>query len=169
MLPRGRVILIVALGLTSPVIADTQPVASTTVAATPSTEPHHALYVELLGKGGLWGAGYDYQLSRRFAIGAVGSYYVLGGDRYLTFAPYLAAYPVSGGKHRWFVQLGPQVVHRTTPSPVPEWDGMTSTGFAGELSSGYEYRNGVLFRAYAMASMGDRFTPGLGISLGVSR
>ena len=169
MSPRGRVFSLVALALATPVAADPQPATSTTAAVTVTAEPHHAVYLELLGKGGLWGAGYDYQLSRRFAVGGVASYYVLGGDRYLTFSPYLAAYPVLRDAHRWFVQLGPQVVRRTTPSPVPEWDGMSTTAFAGELSSGYEYRRGVLVRVYAMASVGDRFTPGIGVSLGWSR
>jgi hypothetical protein len=134
-----------------------------------AAEPKHTLYVEALGKGGLWGAGYDYQLSKRFAAGAVGSFYMLGGDQFLTFSPYIAAYPAIHGAHRWFVQLGPQIVHRSTPSPVKEWDGMSTTGVAGELSSGYEYRRGVLVRVYAMASYGVHFAPGIGISLGWSR
>ncbi len=166
---RGRVVVIIALSLSAPVAADPQPAATATAAVTPTAEPRHALFVELLGKGGLWGAGYEYQFAHRFAAGGVASYYVLGGDRYLTFSPYLAAYPVIHDAHRWFVQLGPQVVRRTTPSPVPEWNGMSSTAFAGELSSGYEYRRGVLLRVYAMAAVGDRFTPGVGVSLGWSR
>ena len=125
----------------------------------------HAVYAELFGKGGLWGFGYDAQLTRRVAIGAVASYYVLGGDRYTTLSPYVAAYPI-GERHRWFIQLGPQFVRRSTPSPVPEWDGMSENALGGELSSGYEYRNSVLVRIYAMAAVGDRFVPWLGASLG---
>ena len=166
---RGRLFFFVVLAISSPVNADPQPAATATAAVAPTSEPRHALYVELLGKGGLWGAGYEYQLTRRFAVGTVASYYVLGGDRYLTVSPYVAAYPVMRGGHRWFVHLGPQVVRRSTPSPVPEWDGMSSTAFGGELSSGYEYRRGVLVRVYAMAAVGDRFTPGIGVSLGWSR
>jgi hypothetical protein len=125
----------------------------------------HAVYAELFGKGGLWGLGYDAHLTKRIAIGAVASFYVLGGDRYTTVSPYVAAYPL-GDRHRWFVQLGPQFVRRSTPSPVPEWDGMSENAFGGELSSGYEYRNGVLVRLYAMAAIGDRFVPWIGASLG---
>lgn len=138
------------------------------VAATARAEPHHAAYVEALGKGGLWGAGYEYQPFHRVAFGAVASYYQLGGDRYLTLSPYVTAYPVIRAAHRWFAQVGPQLVRRTTPSPVPEWDGMTTNSFAAEISSGYEYRNGFLLRIYAMAAVGDRFAPGLGLSLGWS-
>lgn len=138
-------------------------------AGTPAREAKHAFYVEALGKGGLWGVGYDYQLTHRFAAGAVASYYVLGGDQYLTFSPYVVAYPVRGEHHGWFVHAGPQVVHRATPSPVPEWNGMSTTSVSAELSSGYEYRRGVLVRIYAMGAIGDRFVPGVGVSLGWSR
>lgn len=167
---RGRVLVIFAFAFAfaRPVLADPAPAA--VAKATPAVSAaRHAVYVELLGKGGLWGVGYEYAFAHRLAVGGVASYYVLGGDRYLTFSPYLAVDPVIRGAHRWFVHLGPQVVRRSTPSPVPEWDGMSSTAFAGELSSGYEYRNGVLLRVYAMAAVGDRFTPGVGISLGWSR
>lgn len=136
------------------------------LAGTAAAEPRHAIYGEVLGKGGLWGAGYDFQLTTRFAVGAVGSYYVLGGDQYATLSPYLAAYPLGAGRHRWFVQAGPQLLHRKTPSPVPEWDGMSSTSFAAEVSSGYEYRNELLLRVYGMAAVGDRFAPWLGASVG---
>src|SRR5262245_55405201 len=97
----------------------------------------HAIYIDVLGKGGLWGLGYDYQLTTHFAIGTVASYYHLTGDHYATWAPYLAACPIGRGRHRWFAQAGPQIVHHVTPSPVAEWQGMTTTGASGELSSGY--------------------------------
>lgn len=126
----------------------------------------HAVFAELFGKGGLWGLGYERGLSSRFAIGAVGSFYVLGGDRYTTVSPYLAAYPLGDGRHRWFVQAGPQVVRRHTPSPVPEWDGTSETGFGGELSSGYEYRRAILVRVYGMIAAADRVVPWVGIGLG---
>lgn len=168
MASRGRILgsIVVALALVR--IAAAEP-SAVERSAPIATAPRHAVYVELLGKGGLWGAGYDFAITRRFAVGGVASYYVLGGDRYLTLAPYLAAAPVIRGPHRWFVHLGPQIVRRSTPSPVPEWDGMSSTAVGAELSSGYEYRRGVLVRIYALAEVGDRFTPGVGISLGWSR
>jgi len=59
-------------------------------------------------------------------------------------------------------------VRRTTPSPVPEWDGMSTTRLGAELCAGYEYRRSVLFRAYAMASQGDHLVPWLGVSLGLT-
>ena len=126
----------------------------------------HAIYVDVLGKAGLWGVGYDWQVRHRFAIGAAASYYSFDGDHVTTLAPYLAAYPIERGHHRGFLQLGPSVVRRTTPSPVPEWSGMTTTQLAAELCAGYEYRNGVLARVYAMMSNGDHLAPWLGASFG---
>lgn len=131
-------------------------------------EPRHAVYVDLLGKGGLYGIGYERQWTHRFALGAVASYYLLGGDHFSTVSPYGAAYPWRHGPHRWFAQAGPQLIRRATPSPGPEWHGLTSTSWSVELSSGYEYRRGVLARIYAMASKGTRFAPWLGASIGWS-
>lgn len=128
-------------------------------------DDRHAIYVELFGKGGLYGLGYDARLTKRITAGGVVSYYVLGGDRYTTVSPYVSAY-LAGDRHRWFVQLGPQFVRRSTPSPVPEWDGMSESALGGELSTGYEYRNTVLLRLYAMGAIGDRFVPWVGASLG---
>jgi hypothetical protein len=130
-------------------------------------ERKHAAYVELFGKGGLWGLGYDYQLHPRLALGGAGSFYVLDGEQVLSLSPYVALYPLGGGRHRWFIQAGPQLVRTHTPSPVPEWDGMSSTGFGAQVSSGYEYRSSVLVRVYAMGAAGEGgVSPWLGVSLG---
>lgn len=135
------------------------------VAVAPSA-PAHDVYVDLLGKGGLWGLGYDYRATMRLAVGAVGSLYELGGDRFVTFSPYVGIYPIAGARHAWFVHLGPQVVFRTTTSPGPEWPGMTTSGVDVETSTGYEYRNHILLRVYVMASAGAEVVPWLGASVG---
>lgn len=132
----------------------------------PPPPARHAIYVDVLGKAGLWGVGYDWQIQRRFAIGAAASYYSFDGDHITTIAPYIAAYPIDRGHHRGFLQLGPSLTRQTTPSPGPEWNGMTTSRVGAELSAGYEYRNGFLFRAYAMANQGDHLMPWLGVSLG---
>jgi hypothetical protein len=159
------------------VAATTEPAAS--VASDPGDDPgagalhatapdgaRHAIYFDVLGKAGLWGAGYDWQFLHHFAIGAAASYYSFDGDRVTTLAPYVAAYPLEHGHHRGFVQLGPSMIRRTTPSPVPEWDGMTTTKLDAELCAGYEYRNRMLIRGYIMASQGDHLVPWLGGSFG---
>jgi len=45
---------------------------------------------------------------------------------------------------------------------------MSKTSVGAEVSTGYEYRNGILVRAYVMGAIGDRFVPWLGASLGWS-
>jgi len=142
-------------------------VAGADPSVTRSSEPARQLIsVELFGKGGLWGLGYEWRTGR-FAIGSVESFYLLAGDRFMTVSPYAAVYPLSGARHRWFVHVGPQLVHRTTPSPVPEWQGTSATSYDAELSTGYEYRRQALVvRGYAMASLGDHVVPWLGTSVG---
>lgn len=135
-------------------------------AATTHADGRHAVYVEALGKGGLYGVGYDALLTRRLGLGVVASYYHLGGDRFMRAAPYVALYPWRGRRHGVFVQGGPQWIRRHTPSPGPEWAGSTTTSWSAEVSAGYEYRHRILARAYMMGAMGERFAPGLGASVG---
>ncbi|MGH2899412.1 MAG: hypothetical protein ACRDMZ_12110, partial [Solirubrobacteraceae bacterium] len=143
---------IAASALATAASADPAPPPSDTGApATASSGDAHAIYIDLLGRAGLWGVGYDYRPRRWLAVGAAASYYAFDGDRFTTVAPYASLYPLVRGPHAAFVQLGPSFVRRTTPSPVPEWNGMTTTQIGAELCAGYEYRRGLLLRAYAMA------------------
>ncbi len=135
----------------------------------PAPEPkRNALYVELLGKGGTWGLGYSHQVHRRFAIGMLGSYSVLDGQRMLTLAPSVTAYPLGVRRHRLFVDAGPQLVYLQTPSPVPEWMGTSETGIGAQLSTGYEHRGDLVFlRAFVMGVAGKSgVAPWLGMDLG---
>lgn len=139
----------------------------TSTAPKPTFEREHTLYVEVLGKGGLWGAGYDVSLFRWLGVGATVSFSSTDGERVYSLSPYLTAYPLMGEHHRWFVHAGPQLFRVSTPSPVPEWSGTVSSGIGGEVSSGYEYRGRVVVRAYAMGAVGrNGATPWLGASLG---
>ena len=132
-----------------------------------SAERPNALYVELLGKGGLWGLGYDRELTPRLGIGVAASFYILDGEQLTSISPYVAVRLLGGPHHAWFAHGGPQLVHEHIRSPVPEWDGTSSTGIGAEMSSGYEYRDHVLFRAFAMITVGrGRPAPGAGVSLG---
>ena len=133
------------------------------------TLPKHAIYVEVLGKGGVWGLGYQQDLRPWLGLGAVASFIVLDGQWISTLAPYLTAYPLGRGQHRWFVDVGPEVVYLVTPSPVPEWAGTSDAGVAGHLSSGYEFRGSVFVRAYAMGIVGRYgIAPWAGVSIGWS-
>jgi hypothetical protein len=127
----------------------------------------HAVYLELLGKNGLWGVGYDGQWTPWLAVGISGSYSITDDTRISSLSPYVSLFPWRRGHHRWFVHAGPQLVRTTVPSPVPEWDGDRSTGFGAELCSGYEYRNHVLVRIYAMGAVGSGgATPWVGATFG---
>lgn len=128
----------------------------------------HTIYVELLGKGGLWGLGYDVLVHPRLAAGATASFLAHDDERQLSLNPYLAVYPV-GERHRWFVEAGPQLVHVTRMSPVPEWPGQRDTGVGGAAGSGYELRGRIVFRAFGMIIIGKHgASPWLGLSLGVA-
>jgi hypothetical protein len=154
----------VALSATEPAVGDDRLHLSLTV---PERTRDHAIYLELGGRAGLWGVGYDWQFRRRFAVGAAMSYYSFDGDRFATLAPYVAAYPIDRGHHRGFVQLGAGLSRRTTPAPDGvAWSGYSADTIAPEISAGYEYRNRVLFRAYAMAAREDHILPWFGASFG---
>ena len=161
-------ILVAALGNTSVALADpADGLAPVVSASAPRVPQAHSIYVELLGKGGLWGLGYDYQFHRRVGVGATASFFIVGGERVLTFSPYLVGYLLGTHRHRWFVQGGPQLSYVYTPSPVPEWPGASATGIGVELCSGYEYRRHVLVRVFAMSTLGKGgFAPWMGVSLG---
>ena len=130
----------------------------------------HAAYLELLGKGGLWGIGYDYQAWTRIALGGTGSISVMDGEQVTSLSPYATFYAVGRRRHRLFLQLGPQLVRVERSSPVPEWPGMSSTGLGGQLSMGYELRTRFLLRAFVMGAVGKGgAAPWLGVSLGFTR
>lgn len=133
-----------------------------------SAEPRrHTLYVELLGKGGTWGLGYDYQLTDRWRLGAVGSANVVDGERLLSFTPYLAASILKHGAHSWYVDGGPHIANVSTMSPVPEWHGASSTGVGFDMSTGYEVRDGIVVRVFAMLAVGENGVwPWVGASIG---
>lgn len=133
--------------------------------AAPESAPH-ALYVELGGHAGRWGVGYDWQFHPRFAIGGAVSYDMIDGDHIAAAVPYVAAYPLGHGRFRGFVHLGASFQRRTTPSPVPEWDGLTTNELGAQLAGGFEYRNHALIRVYAMARQSDHVLPWFGASFG---
>lgn len=145
-------------------------VAATSVAhADPERTVPHAIYVEALGKGGLWGLGYGHELSPRWALGAVASAWTLDGQRVYSASPFVTLYPLGTARHRVFVDAGPQVVRVSTPSPVPEWMGTSSTGVGGQLSLGYERRGPLLVRVFAMSAIGHNgVAPWVGVDMGAA-
>lgn len=143
--------------------------ATQTARAEPERTARHAIYVEALGKGGLWGLGYGHQITKRLAIGAVASMWMLDDQRVYTASPFLTIYPLGTARHRLFVDVGPQVTHVSTPSPVPEWMGTSSTGVGGQVSAGYERRGPLLVRVFAMGVAGENgIAPWLGMDVGAA-
>lgn len=162
----GR-ILIAALCLLRPLAAIAQPADAPAVSTRPPAR--HAVFVELLGKGGLWGLGYSFQLASRLALGGVASFTTLDGHRIWSASPFVTLYPLGTRRQRLFVELGPQLIHVSTPSPVPEWMGTSSTGIGAQLSTGYEYRGPLLVRVFAMGVAGKGgLAPWLGADVGWS-
>lgn len=130
-------------------------------------ERRNAVYAEVLGKGGLWGIGFDHRVSRRALLGVVGSTYLIEGQGYVTLSPYLGLYVARAAHSSWFVDAGAQLAHVWTESPVPEWSPESSTGVGALLSTGYEYRGQVLFRVYIHGVLGKGGAlPWLGTSVG---
>jgi hypothetical protein len=144
---------------------------STLICAAPPREAEAerdtAVYAEVLGKGGLWGVGFDYRLRRRIFVGAVVSTYHLEGEWVAAFCPYFGYHIIRSGHHAWFADVGPRLVHTWSDSDVPEWDGSSSTGVGNGLSTGYEYRGRLLARVYIEGVVGKGGAlPWLGASVG---
>ena len=165
----ARWIVVAALSLASSRIASGEPPPESPPASPPTAPSRlrHTLYVEFLGKGGLWGLGYSYQLTPRLALGVVASLSAFDNQRMWSASPSVTVYPLGTRRHRAFLDLGPQLVHVSTPSPVPEWMGTSSTGIGGQLSAGYEHRGRVLVRAFGMGVVGKGgIAPWAGVDMG---
>lgn len=138
------------------------------VSGTAAADDDHTVYVEAAGRGGLYGLGYDYQLTTRWSVGATLSAYKIYGQTVLTAAPYFGVYLLRGKRHAWFSQIGPQFSRVSVESPTMTWDGASSSGFGGHLSSGWEYRNRIVVRTFATVTVGPGgIAPWAGSSIGV--
>ncbi len=134
-----------------------------------TASPRHLVYLDLLGKGGVWGVGFERLLGDAVAAGAAFSFTLASSQTVLSASPYLGVYPFAQGRHRWFLHAGPQAVHTRIRSAAPEWPGTSSTRFGAQLSTGYERRGRLVFRAYGMLVAGDGgLAPWTGVSLGWS-
>jgi hypothetical protein len=108
--------------------------------------------LELLGRGGLWGVGGEREAGPVYA-GAVGSFALLRGDQVYSACGY-GGLRFGGPRHVLRVDVGVNVTHVRTPSPVPEWDGVTSTGAGSVIGVGYERRGALDWRLGALALVG---------------
>jgi hypothetical protein len=46
-------------------------------------------------------------------------------------------------------------VHTWAPSPIPEWDGHSSSGVGALVATGYEYRDRILVRVFVEGVLGE--------------
>ena len=111
-----------------------------TKSSEPEALPRHTAYVEVLGKAGPYGVGYELGVTRNLALGIAASYATIRDQQLTTIAPYVHADIVRGKRHSLYTDIGLIVVHSRVPSPVPEWDGMTDTGAGGQATLGWEWR-----------------------------
>ncbi len=169
-MPRGCLaLLLVSLAARADEAPGATSVEAPGVAADAEGSPSrpHAAYVELLGKHGLYGVGYDYATSERWAFGGAGAFFVVESERVLSFGPYVNFYPVTGSGGALVLQTGAEFVQVWVPSRVRGWSGASATGVSGQLSAGYEYRGSVLVRFLATGVFGQGgLRPWVGIAVG---
>lgn len=152
---------------------------STAAAAEPDTavsavvedaapERRHLVYGELLGKLGLYSLGYEYQLTDWLSVGGAGSFWLASYRRVMAGTLYLGVGTAIRGKHRWFAQVGPEIIRESEPA-VPGFGGLARTGIGAQLSAGYEYRGERwLFRGHGTVTAGKGgVAPWLGAAVGV--
>jgi hypothetical protein len=137
-----------------------------TTAADPPSK--HLVYVELLGKGGLYGVGYEYAIAPWLGFGGAASYVDMRDQQSITVSPYLHFTPLAGRRHALFSEVGGILAHSRVPSPVMNWDGVSDTGSGGFISLGWEYRRRhVVLRTSAALVAGEGgIAPMLGFALG---
>jgi len=136
------------------------------VARRPSTRVSQnvAIYGDLLGKGLLYGVGMDFNFNKWIGLGATVSYYSIGDLRAGVAAPYLALY-AGGFKNAFLTQLGPVVMFGKEGSWWIFDEGGTMG--LGQVSLGYEYRDGFLFRAMMTFFFNDKeIAPWPGLTFG---
>jgi hypothetical protein len=127
----------------------------------------HLVYVELLGKGGLYGVGYEHAIADWLGLGGAGSYSVLRDQQVLTLSPYLHV-TITGARHALFSEVGAIFAHTHVPSPVMGWDGISDSGGGGYASLGWEYRRRhlVLRTSGAIVAGEGGVAPMLGFAIG---
>ena len=138
------------------------------VTAEPSPPSKHLVYVELLGKGGLYGVGYEYAVTDWLGFGGAASYSDIRDEQVITIAPYLHFTVLAGERHALFSEVGGILAHSHVPSPVMNWAGVSDTGGGGYLSLGWEYhRRHLVLRTSGALVVGEGgVAPMLGFAIG---
>jgi hypothetical protein len=158
---RGTIVVAV-IGLAAPSYADE----AVRTAAEPASE--HLVYVELLGKGGLYGLGYEYAIAPWLGFGGAASYAEIRDEQVFTISPYLHFNVLQGKRHALFSEVGGILAHSRVPSPVMSWDGVSDSGGGGFLSLGWQYqRRHLVLRTSASVVAGEGgVAPMVGFAIG---
>lgn len=127
-----------------------------------------AVYGELGGKGLAYSVGFDYAIKHFIGVGASFSYL----DPAVFLSPYLNLYPVGSARSALLVQAGVQIVNVDSKSNELLQELLwkeEGVDVGGQVSIGYEYRKGFLFRV-ALMGMFNRhgFMPWFGLTFGGS-
>ena|SRR5687768_3907963 len=130
----------------------------------------HLVYVELLGKGGMYGLGYEYEIAPWLGFGGAASFSQIRDQRTYTASPYLHFTALRGKRHALFGELGAILAHTSMPSPVMNWDGVSDTGGGGFATLGWEYkRKHVVLRTSGGVAVGEGgLLPMLGFAIGAT-
>lgn len=135
-----------------------------------SAEPasRHLVYVELLGKGGLYGVGYEYAIAPWLGFGGAASFAQVRGEQTFTASPYLHVTALGGSHHALFGEVGAILAHARVPSPVMGWNGTSDTGGGGFAALGWEYRRRhlVLRTSAAIVAGEGGVAPMVGFAIG---
>lgn len=163
---------IVLLALAGSAAADPDPdPEASVVAAAPAPEARspQLVYVEVLGKAGAYGVGYEHGVTERIALGVEGSYTQLRAQELATAVPYLHVTPLRRGANALYGELGVELTYSQLVSAVPRWMGTTSSGIGAVASVGYErsWKHLVLRGAVSMLAGKGGMAPWAGLAIGV--
>ena len=161
--------IVAACLLAAPTLAHADDGIGVAKAIEPSPPSRHLFYVEALGKGGLYGIGYEHTLTSRLSLGGAGSFALVSDQQVLTLSPYVHGTLVQGRRHALFTEVGAILAHSHLPSPVEGWDGMSDWGGGGFASLGWEYTRGhLVLRASGSLVAGEGgIGPMFGFAIGV--
>src|SRR5689334_4148744 len=113
---RGLIVLV--LLCSAPAFADD----GITASATPAeSSGRHLFYFEALGKGGLYGVGYEYKVKRWLGLGAAFSYSNIRDEQVYTASPYVHLTALQGKRNALFGEFGAIFAHSRISSPVMNW------------------------------------------------
>jgi len=113
--------------------------------------------------------GYDYAFSRYLGLGGSFSYL----EPAAFFSPYVNLYPVGSTRSALLLQGGVQIVNisRANDDLLGNmlWDDVEGIDVGGQVSVGYEYRSGFLFRVALMGLFNrNGIMPWFGLTFGGS-